>query len=183
MNSLRIIKFARGYKVAVKLAPKPAITPKFKEVVKVPLPPPAEPEKAAPSAETSISKDTIKNTPVATPATTVVSPSFDLDPAPMVIPSSVDWTCSYHGISAKPFSREVQEILMAPIPAEDIEVLTENNGLLYLPEIKYRRILNKAFGPGGWGLVPRGPHSILDNNAATSAIKKTVQQDEDHAHD
>ncbi|KAF8335577.1 mitochondrial genome maintenance MGM101-domain-containing protein [Amanita rubescens] len=28
-------------------------------------------------------------------------------------------------------------------------------GLLYLPEIKYRRILNRAFGPGGWGLVPR----------------------------
>jgi len=27
---------------------------------------------------------------------------------------------------------------------------------LYLPEIKYRRILNRAFGPGGWGLAPRG---------------------------
>lgn len=29
-------------------------------------------------------------------------------------------------------------------------------GLIYLPEIKYRRILNIAFGPGGWALVPRG---------------------------
>jgi hypothetical protein len=29
------------------------------------------------------------------------------------------------------------------------------DGLIYLPEIKYRRILNKAFGPGGWGLAPR----------------------------
>ena len=27
---------------------------------------------------------------------------------------------------------------------------------IYLPEIKYRRILNEAFGPGGWGLAPRG---------------------------
>ncbi len=27
--------------------------------------------------------------------------------------------------------------------------------MIYLPEIKYRRILNKAFGPGGWGLAPR----------------------------
>lgn len=36
------------------------------------------------------------------------------------------------------------------------------DGLLYLPEIKYRRILNKSFGPGGWGLVPRGPHTIID---------------------
>ena len=29
-------------------------------------------------------------------------------------------------------------------------------GLVYLPEIKYRRILNRAFGPGGWALMPRG---------------------------
>ena len=28
--------------------------------------------------------------------------------------------------------------------------------LIYLPEVKYRRILNKAFGPGGWALMPRG---------------------------
>lgn len=27
--------------------------------------------------------------------------------------------------------------------------------MIYLPEIKYRRIMNKAFGPGGWGLAPR----------------------------
>ncbi|CAO3626977.1 unnamed protein product [Cunninghamella echinulata] len=38
------------------------------------------------------------------------------------------------------------------------------DGLLYLPEIKYRRILNKAFGPGGWGLAPRGEHSISTKN-------------------
>ena len=34
-----------------------------------------------------------------------------------------------------------------------------SDGLLfssYLPEIKYRRILNKSFGPGAWALVPRG---------------------------
>ena len=29
-------------------------------------------------------------------------------------------------------------------------------GLVYLPEIMYRRILNQSFGPGGWGLMPRG---------------------------
>ena len=29
------------------------------------------------------------------------------------------------------------------------------DGIVYLPEIKYRRILNRAFGPGGWGLAPR----------------------------
>jgi len=25
-----------------------------------------------------------------------------------------------------------------------------------MPEIKYRRILNQAFGPGGWALMPLG---------------------------
>jgi len=36
--------------------------------------------------------------------------------------------------------------------------------MIYLPEIKYRRILNRAFGPGGWGLIPRGPHTITAKN-------------------
>ena len=34
------------------------------------------------------------------------------------------------------------------------------DGLIYLPEIKYRRILNTAFGPGGWGLAPRGETNV-----------------------
>ena len=34
------------------------------------------------------------------------------------------------------------------------------DGLIYLPEIKYRRILNSAFGPGGWGMAPRGETNV-----------------------
>ena len=34
------------------------------------------------------------------------------------------------------------------------------DGIIYLPEIKYRRILNKAFGPGGWGLAPRSETTV-----------------------
>ena len=45
-------------------------------------------------------------------------------------------------------------MLLAPITDSDIEI--KPDGLLYLPEIKYRRILHKAFGPGGWGLIPKG---------------------------
>jgi hypothetical protein len=66
----------------------------------------------------------------------------------------VDWTRSYHGLSSQPFSKEAAEILLAPIPFDDVEV--KPDGIVYLPEIKYRRILNRAFGPGGWGLAPRG---------------------------
>ena len=66
----------------------------------------------------------------------------------------VDWTRSFHGLSAEPFSKEAADVLMAPIPFDDVEV--KPDGIIYLPEIKYRRILNKAFGPGAWGLAPRG---------------------------
>ncbi|CAE6356029.1 unnamed protein product [Rhizoctonia solani] len=74
---------------------------------------------------------------------------------PDVPPGSLpmDWYTSYHGLSSQPFPKEAAEILMAPIDPLDVEV--KPDGLLYLPEIKYRRILNRAFGPGGWGLAPR----------------------------
>ncbi|RKF72582.1 Mitochondrial genome maintenance protein mgm101 [Golovinomyces cichoracearum] len=66
----------------------------------------------------------------------------------------VDWTRSFHGLSSQPFSKEAADVLMAPLEPHDIEV--KPDGIIYLPEIKYRRILNKSFGPGGWGLAPRG---------------------------
>ena len=77
-------------------------------------------------------------------------------------PSHVDWTRSYHGLSVEPFSKEASEALMAPLDPEDIEI--KPDGIIYLPEIKYRRILNKAFGPGGWGLAPRGETIVTDKS-------------------
>lgn len=65
----------------------------------------------------------------------------------------IDWSDSFHGLGQASFSKQTNDILLAPIEDEDIEI--KPDGLLYLPEIKYRRILNKAFGPGGWGLAPR----------------------------
>ena len=66
----------------------------------------------------------------------------------------VDWTRSFHGLSAAPFSPDQAAILTQELEFDDIEI--KPDGIVYLPEIKYRRILNKAFGPGGWGLAPRG---------------------------
>jgi hypothetical protein len=79
-------------------------------------------------------------------------------------PSQVDWTSSFHGLSAEPFSKETADILLKPLDPEDVEI--KPDGIIYLPEIKYRRILNKAFGPGGWGLAPRG-ESIVTAKAVT----------------
>lgn len=58
----------------------------------------------------------------------------------------------YIGIAAAPFSPEAAEVLMREIPDSDVEIRPD--GLIYLPEIKYRRILNRAFGPGAWSLLP-----------------------------
>lgn len=65
----------------------------------------------------------------------------------------INWSDSFHGLGGAPFSKEISDILLAPLASEDIEI--KPDGLLYLPEIRYRRILNRAFGPGGWGLAPR----------------------------
>ncbi|KAF8929039.1 hypothetical protein BGZ58_009199 [Dissophora ornata] len=63
-----------------------------------------------------------------------------------------DWTRSFSGMATEAFESQVAELLMKPLDADDIEI--KPDGLLYLPEIKYRRILNKAFGPGGkFGVV------------------------------
>jgi len=72
--------------------------------------------------------------------------------------SATDWSRSYHGLSTQPFAPEVSDILQAAIDPLDIEV--KPDGMIYLPEIKYRRILNKAFGPGGWGLAPRSETNV-----------------------
>lgn len=76
----------------------------------------------------------------------------------------VDWSRSFHGLSTEAFSPEAAKALLAPIEPDDIEV--KPDGIIYLPEIKYRRILNQAFGPGGWGLAPRG-ETIVTAKAVT----------------
>lgn len=78
------------------------------------------------------------------------------DPPPVLSEDErqVDWTRSFHGLSSSPFTKEQADILQQPLDFNDIEI--KPDGIVYLPEIKYRRILNRAFGPGGWGLAPRG---------------------------
>ncbi|ORY33472.1 mitochondrial genome maintenance MGM101-domain-containing protein [Naematelia encephala] len=85
-----------------------------------------------------------------------------LPTAPTTIAGEVytDWTTSFSGLSQTPFSKEAAAELMKPLDPEDIEI--KPDGLLYLPEIKYRRTLNLAFGPGGWGLAPRGETNVSE---------------------
>lgn len=64
----------------------------------------------------------------------------------------------FPGLSVEPFSEDVTKILQAPLNHEDVEV--KPDGAIYLPEVKYRKILATAFGAGGWALLPRGPHTL-----------------------
>jgi len=92
-----------------------------------------------------------------------VSSSEAPPPTPTFLPESLndgqtDWSKSYFGLSTQAFSKDIADILLAPIDPLDVEM--KPDGLLYLPEIKYRRVLNKAFGPGAWGLAPRSETNV-----------------------
>lgn len=93
---------------------------------------------------------------------TPYTPPPNAPPLPGAPPSAdapgIDWSSSFHGLSTVPFAPDVAAVLMKPIPFEDVEV--KPDGIIYLPEIKYRRILNQAFGPGGWGMAPRGDLAV-----------------------
>ncbi|KAJ7026159.1 mitochondrial genome maintenance protein [Mycena alexandri] len=73
-------------------------------------------------------------------------------------PTATDWSKSYSGLSQQAFAKEIADVLLAPLDPIDIEI--KPDGLIYLPEIKYRRVLNRAFGPGAWGLAPRSETNV-----------------------
>jgi hypothetical protein len=111
----------------------------------------AETRQQAPQSSTSAAQPSVGG--AKSPVTNL---SNGLADEPLILDEGdrqVDWTRSFHGLSAEPFSKEAADVLLAPIPFDDVEC--KPDGIIYLPEIKYRRILNRAFGPGGWGLAPR----------------------------
>ncbi|KAJ5013357.1 Mitochondrial genome maintenance protein MGM101 [Colletotrichum sp. SAR 10_99] len=150
---------------APKPAPKPAVSraatpivkkPYTKPAPKPPSPPPPPPP-ATPEADAAIGPSLSSSTPLPTApfdngngnGNGNVNGSEDGNGNGVV-----DWTRSYYGLGTARFPKEVVDILLQPVNPADVEV--KPDGIIYLPEIKYRRILNQAFGPGGWGLVPKG---------------------------
>ncbi|KAF3318996.1 hypothetical protein TWF173_005404 [Orbilia oligospora] len=85
----------------------------------------------------------------------IASPEIDLGEE-----LATDWSRSFSGLSQEPFAKEVADVLLQPLDPVEVEI--KPDGIIYLPEIKYRRILNRAFGPGGWGLAPRGETQISE---------------------
>ncbi|KAI0846421.1 mitochondrial genome maintenance MGM101 [Daldinia vernicosa] len=110
---------------------------------------------AAPASPSDASKSAGTSSGIRTPVPAVSGePLPDATGGETNSGEPIDWTQSYHGLGTSAFSPETAAVLQARLNPEDIEV--KPDGIIYLPEIKYRRILNTAFGPGGWGLAPRG---------------------------
>ena len=64
---------------------------------------------------------------------------------------------AHYGVGSRRFSPEQQTILERVPEDDDIDILP--SGEIYYGQVQYRRRLNEAFGPGGWGLIPVGDWS------------------------
>jgi len=132
-----------------------------------PTKPSPAPTKTSPSSTASTPASRVSS-PTPNRATTENISKSGLSDKPLELETpaeeKIDWTRSFHGLSAAPFPKEAADILLAETDPQEVEI--KPDGILYLPEIKYRRILNRAFGPGGWGLVPRS-ESIVTPKTVT----------------
>ncbi|KAI2609588.1 Mgm101p-domain-containing protein [Hypoxylon fragiforme] len=143
--------------ISTTLKPKLASTP----YTRAASPTATTPYKAAP-ATTKPATSSSSTKPTSTDTRTPIPPTSG-DPLPEAPPyeegdGPIDWSQSFHGLGESTFSPEAAATLQAPLDPEDVEV--KPDGVIYLPEIKYRRILNAAFGPGAWGLAPRGQLTV-----------------------
>ncbi|KAK5654669.1 hypothetical protein OQA88_6992 [Cercophora sp. LCS_1] len=121
-----------------------------------PTPPSDQPLPTTSVLDTDPELELIANThvPGSSPPSSAFASALSLSSSHHNSNDAIDWSTSYHGLSTAAFPPETAAILMAELNPLDVEM--KPDGIIYLPEIKYRRILNKAFGPGGWGLAPRG---------------------------
>ncbi len=87
-----------------------------------------------------------------------------------------DLNHAFKSMAQEPFSEKIANTLIAPLDPTDIEIKPGkceklmSDGVIYLPEIKYRRILMKAFGPGGWALVPNGPTTLVNRTMSREYV-------------
>jgi len=68
----------------------------------------------------------------------------------------------YQDIAKAPFAEEAQKVLGTNIDENDVEI--KPDGIIYLPGVKYRNVLHKAFGRGAWALLPK--NTYIDQEAS-----------------
>ncbi|QPC69561.1 hypothetical protein HYE68_000313 [Fusarium pseudograminearum] len=141
-------KYARATKpapVRASTAAKPATPAATRAATTSSFPPKSGSKLANPHTPVSVSKSTLSES-----SETDVESTHD-----------INWETSWFGLGVKPVTLEQNEVLSRPIDVEDVEV--KPDGIVYLPEVKYRRRLNEAFGPMGWGMVHRGDVVVGQN--------------------
>lgn len=58
----------------------------------------------------------------------------------------------YQGAGTMELTAEQIELLTSELPPEDHDI--KPTGEVFVPQVKYRSILNRVFGPGGWAMIP-----------------------------
>lgn len=105
-----------------------------------------EPKQSASSNTSSSANNTASNS-VSMPFPEEVHQKYDID--------------SFPEASVQPFPDQIAAILGEGVREEEVEI--KPDGSVYLPEVKYRKILTRAFGVGGWAMIPRSPHTLSGN--------------------
>lgn len=65
------------------------------------------------------------------------------------------YATGFEGAAMSPFPAEAVAVLGAPVAEDEVEL--RDDGIVFMPGVWYRRQLSRAFGPGAWALLPRGP--------------------------
>lgn len=68
-----------------------------------------------------------------------------------------DWQGWYRTAGQRRVTPQQQTALLTEIPDAELEILP--TGEVYASQIRYRRILNESFGPGGWAMIPKGEYT------------------------
>lgn len=81
-------------------------------------------------------------------------------------PAPASLMSEFVGISALPFDAKAQTTLARyqEVPDEWLDIRPDN-GAVFLTHMKYRHILNEAFGFGGWAIMPVGDFKVEENGS------------------
>ena len=82
--------------------------------------------------------------------------------APAAAPAPVpQFFRGFDGAAVEPFPEQARLVLAEEPNPHDVEI--KPDGIVFLPGVAYRRILTRAFGAGGWAILPRSPARVMGN--------------------
>ena len=90
-----------------------------------------------------------------------VATSTELVPANGAAPPQPQFMTTFEGAGVAPFPEQVRAVLAKPVDPDVVEI--KPDGIPYVPGVEWRRALTRAFGVGGWAIVPRTPSRIMGN--------------------